>query len=184
MEIDAPGSSEPEKSVLPVVSESEVKSAWLSAFDSALQVFPSLQNRGKSELLFSVADGQNITRSEASGESGVLGDDVFDSSDCVVREFLNCDVSFTMSRMSGSVLLCIHKFWGMDTQANKAGLEKIAPFEIAIKRPYFHVKPLDQAQLTNWWAYLDYKMKSGSSHAAVVRLFERCLVPCAAYSGE
>lgn len=72
----------------------------------------------------------------------------------------------------------------MGTQANKAALERIAPFEVAIKRPYFHVKPLDQAQLTNWWAYLDNKIKSGSSHAAIVRLFERCLVPCAAYSGE
>lgn len=67
-------------------------------------------------------------------------------------------------------------------QANKANVEKIAPYEAAIKRPYFHVKALDQAQLSNWWAYLDYKTKSGT-HAATVRLFERCLVPCAAYSG-
>jgi hypothetical protein len=67
-------------------------------------------------------------------------------------------------------------------QANKANIEKVAHFEAAIKRPYFHVKPLDQAQLSNWWAYLDYKTKSGT-HAATVRLFERCLVPCAAYSG-
>jgi hypothetical protein len=70
----------------------------------------------------------------------------------------------------------------LPAQANKAAIEKIAPFESAIKRPYFHVKPLDQGQLTNWWAYLDYKTKTGS-HAGIVRLFERCLVPCAAYHG-
>jgi hypothetical protein len=70
----------------------------------------------------------------------------------------------------------------MGLQANKANVEKIAPFESAIKRPYFHVKPLDQVQLSVWWQYLDYKMKSGT-HAAITRLFERCLVPCAAYSG-
>lgn len=47
MDIDAPDSSEPAKSVVPVVSESEVKSAWLSAFDSALQVPPHPPDLGK-----------------------------------------------------------------------------------------------------------------------------------------
>ncbi|XP_069036302.1 pre-mRNA-processing factor 39 isoform X2 [Lepisosteus oculatus] len=53
-------------------------------------------------------------------------------------------------------------------------------FEEGIKRPYFHVKPLDRAQLRNWQSYLDWEM-SNSSHQRVVFLFERCLIACALY---
>ncbi|CAN0446645.1 unnamed protein product, partial [Discosporangium mesarthrocarpum] len=31
------------------------------------------------------------------------------------------------------------------------------PFEVRIARPYFHVKPLDQAQLEAWMEYLDFE---------------------------
>lgn len=33
---------------------------------------------------------------------------------------------------------------------------KIIDFETAIRRPYFHVRPLDEAQLENWHNYLDF----------------------------
>lgn len=33
---------------------------------------------------------------------------------------------------------------------------KIIAFELAIRRPYFHVKPLDEAELDNWHNYLDF----------------------------
>ncbi|ONL94513.1 Tetratricopeptide repeat (TPR)-like superfamily protein [Zea mays] len=33
---------------------------------------------------------------------------------------------------------------------------KIIGFELAIRRPYFHVKPLDNPELENWHNYLDY----------------------------
>jgi pre-mRNA-processing factor 39 len=36
-------------------------------------------------------------------------------------------------------------------------LQKRLAFEQRIKRPYFHVKPLDETQLTNWHAYLDFE---------------------------
>ena len=32
-----------------------------------------------------------------------------------------------------------------------------------IKRPYFHVKPLDDTQLANWHKYLDYTEKEGDT---------------------
>lgn len=33
---------------------------------------------------------------------------------------------------------------------------KIINFEQAIRRPYFHVKPLDKPELENWHSYLDF----------------------------
>ena len=38
---------------------------------------------------------------------------------------------------------------------------KIKDFEFTIRRPYFHVKPLDDAQLGNWHRYLDFIEKEG-----------------------
>ncbi|XP_071519274.1 pre-mRNA-processing factor 39 isoform X2 [Panulirus ornatus] len=53
-------------------------------------------------------------------------------------------------------------------------------YEDAIKRPYFHVKPLEKSQLTAWRNYLDYEIKQ--MNAARIRvLFERCLIACAFY---
>ncbi|KAL5996845.1 hypothetical protein ACLOJK_007767 [Asimina triloba] len=57
---------------------------------------------------------------------------------------------------------------------------KIIDFETAIRRPYFHVKPLDDAQLTNWHNYLDF-VEGGGDFSKVVKLYERCLVACANY---
>lgn len=55
-------------------------------------------------------------------------------------------------------------------------------FEDAIKRPYFHVKPLPSSQLQAWDSYIDYILKKDDA-GAIVRLFERCLVACANYPG-
>ncbi|MCP9264824.1 hypothetical protein DINM_022984 [Dirofilaria immitis] len=49
-----------------------------------------------------------------------------------------------------------------------------------IKRPYFHVKPLEQAQLRNWRAYLDFEIECGDITRIII-LFERCLIACALY---
>ena len=54
-------------------------------------------------------------------------------------------------------------------------------FEDKIKRPYFHVKPLDLKQLKNWDSYLDFEINEGQNHERIVVLFERCLIPCAKY---
>nr|CAD7265385.1 unnamed protein product [Timema shepardi] len=53
-------------------------------------------------------------------------------------------------------------------------------FEEGIKRPYFHVKPLERCQLKNWKEYLDFEIEHGD-HDRVLILFERCLIACALY---
>ncbi|KAM8793749.1 pre-mRNA-processing factor 39-like [Eudromia elegans] len=63
---------------------------------------------------------------------------------------------------------------------NEAEVGKRWNFEEGIKRPYFHVKPLERAQLRNWRDYLDYEMAAGSHERAIV-LFERCVIACALY---
>ncbi|CAG9859481.1 unnamed protein product [Phyllotreta striolata] len=53
-------------------------------------------------------------------------------------------------------------------------------YEEGIKRPYFHVKPLERCQLKNWQDYLDYETEQGDKTRIIV-LFERCLIACALY---
>lgn len=53
-------------------------------------------------------------------------------------------------------------------------------FFIQIKRPYFHVKPLEQDQLANWREYLDFEIEQGDPNRIRI-LFERCLIACALY---
>jgi len=37
-------------------------------------------------------------------------------------------------------------------------------YETGIKRPYFHVQPLEEAQLLNWSQYLDFEEKEIQKH--------------------
>lgn len=53
-------------------------------------------------------------------------------------------------------------------------------FEQAIKRAYFHVTELEEAELDNWRKYLDYEEKQGDFQRTSF-LYERCLVACALY---
>ena len=53
-------------------------------------------------------------------------------------------------------------------------------YEDAIKRPYFHVKPLERSQLNAWRNYLDFEVKEGDATRITI-LFERCLIACAFY---
>ncbi|KAK9696904.1 hypothetical protein RND81_08G004400 [Saponaria officinalis] len=57
---------------------------------------------------------------------------------------------------------------------------KLQKLEQNIRRPYFHVKPLDDSQLHNWHQYLDLIEMEGDFDWAV-KLYERCLVSCAYY---
>lgn len=41
-------------------------------------------------------------------------------------------------------------------------------FEEGIKRPYFHVKPLERAQLKNWKDYLDFEIEKGDRERVLV----------------
>ncbi|CAG0883691.1 unnamed protein product [Darwinula stevensoni] len=49
-----------------------------------------------------------------------------------------------------------------------------------LKRPYFHVKPLEKAQLKVWKHYLKFETEEGSEERIHI-LFERCLIACALY---
>ncbi|XP_021763301.1 pre-mRNA-processing factor 39-like isoform X1 [Chenopodium quinoa] len=57
---------------------------------------------------------------------------------------------------------------------------KIIGFETAIRRPYFHVRPLNDAELENWHNYLDFIEVEGDVNK-IFKLYERCLVACANY---
>ncbi|EEF35824.1 Pre-mRNA-processing protein prp39, putative [Ricinus communis] len=57
---------------------------------------------------------------------------------------------------------------------------KICDFETGIRRPYFHVRPLNVAELENWHNYLDFLEREDDLNK-VVKLFERCLIACANY---
>eukprot|EP00742_Colponemidia_sp_Colp-10_P003316 GILJ01003530.1.p1 GENE.GILJ01003530.1~~GILJ01003530.1.p1 ORF type:complete len:613 (+),score=106.44 GILJ01003530.1:52-1890(+) len=54
-------------------------------------------------------------------------------------------------------------------------------YEAQIKRPYFHMKPLDEAQLNNWRNYLTFEEKIGKLDR-IFMLYERCLVAAANYT--
>lgn len=51
-------------------------------------------------------------------------------------------------------------------------------YESEIKRPYFHVTDLDDAQVANWRKYLDFEEAEGD-YTRIQFLYERCLVTCA-----
>ena len=60
-----------------------------------------------------------------------------------------------------------------------------AKYEEGIKRPYFHVKPLERGQLKNWNDYLEFMTKEMSKEdgdmTEVEILYERALIACALY---
>ncbi|KAJ3682409.1 hypothetical protein LUZ60_014982 [Juncus effusus] len=57
---------------------------------------------------------------------------------------------------------------------------KIIGFESGVRRPYFHVKPLDEPELDNWHGYLDFIEKEADFNK-VLKMYERCLIACANY---
>ncbi|GAB4815080.1 hypothetical protein N2152v2_002126 [Parachlorella kessleri] len=65
-------------------------------------------------------------------------------------------------------------------KVTKEELARRVPYESALRRPYFHVKPMEPSQLAVWARYLDYS-EACADDAATVRLYERCLVACANY---
>ena len=55
-----------------------------------------------------------------------------------------------------------------------------AAYEVRIRRPYFHVKALDEDQLVAWRAYLAFEEAQGDAERTKA-LYERCCVVCANY---
>ncbi|KAF4993852.1 hypothetical protein FGRMN_6183 [Fusarium graminum] len=64
--------------------------------------------------------------------------------------------------------------------ATQTEVSKRWTYESEIKRPYFHVTPLDHKDLVNWRKYLDFEESEGD-FARIVALYERCVVTCAYY---
>ena len=50
---------------------------------------------------------------------------------------------------------------GVLYKSSKERVEKVKEFESQIKRPYFHIKALDDVQLNTWHKYLDFVEKEG-----------------------
>lgn len=74
-------------------------------------------------------------------------------------------------------IISIREVW---FKQNEEEISKRWAFEEGIKRPYFHVKPLERSQLKNWRDYLDFEIQQGS-HEHVIVLFERCMIATALY---
>ncbi|XP_060904239.1 pre-mRNA-processing factor 39 [Labrus mixtus] len=64
------------------------------------------------------------------------------------------DTEELMQKIREQVLLRRDKVY----QDNEGEVRKRWNFEDAIKRPYFHVKPLDRLQLRSWHSYLDWEI--------------------------
>ncbi|XP_023758120.1 pre-mRNA-processing factor 39-2 isoform X2 [Lactuca sativa] len=58
--------------------------------------------------------------------------------------------------------------------------EEIDYFENYMERDFFHVEPLEDEELENWHNYLDFIEKQEDFDWAV-KVYERCLIPCANY---
>lgn len=70
-------------------------------------------------------------------------------------------------------------------QRAKTIKDAVNVFENRITRAYFHVKDVDESDIANWHAYLDYNEKwvsqSPERMDGAVKVYERCLVACANY---
>ncbi|CAN6875434.1 unnamed protein product [Brassica oleracea] len=95
----------------------------------------------------------------------------------VIRDLMGPSSSFAVAKALHAYLSIGEQFY-QDSEQLKA---KISCFETQIRRPYFHVKPLDTNQLDNWHKYLSFAETYGDFDWAI-KLYERCLIPCANYT--
>lgn len=63
--------------------------------------------------------------------------------------------------------------------AEEANLRRRFEKEV-LKISYFHVRPLDHAQLEYWENYLKFEIQKGNKER-IIKLFERCIIPCSNY---
>ncbi|KAF8118571.1 hypothetical protein N665_0004s0052 [Sinapis alba] len=95
----------------------------------------------------------------------------------VIRDLMGPSSSLAMAKALHAYLSIGEQFY-QDSQQLE---EKISCFETQIRRPYFHVDPLDTNQLDNWHKYLSFAETYGDFDWAI-KLYERCLIPCANYT--
>ncbi|XVE51547.1 hypothetical protein DITRI_Ditri02bG0050700 [Diplodiscus trichospermus] len=99
-----------------------------------------------------------------------------DEISCVIKDMLDPSTALDGAKALEKYLSIGNQFYREASQL----AEKIHHFESSIRRPYFHVKPLDIIQLENWHEYLNFVEMHGDFDWAV-KLYERCLIPCANY---
>ncbi|XP_062096460.1 pre-mRNA-processing factor 39-2 isoform X2 [Humulus lupulus] len=100
-----------------------------------------------------------------------------DAISSVIKDLLEPSISLTRSK----ALLQKYLYIGEHLYQEACQVEeKISTFEMNIRRSYFHVKFLDVDQLENWHHYLDFVGMQRDFDWAV-KLYERCLIPCANY---
>lgn len=63
----------------------------------------------------------------------------------------------------------------------RALAEQRHEYETVLKRFYFTVTPLDEAQLNTWRAYLKFEEEADDNTDRVIALYERCIIPCCYY---
>eukprot|EP00257_Ricinus_communis_P016717 XP_015574974.1 pre-mRNA-processing factor 39 isoform X2 [Ricinus communis] len=95
---------------------------------------------------------------------------------CIIKKLLDPSIGSARSKVLQNYKAIGELFFQEASKLN----EKISYFETRIKRPYFHVKPLNASQLENWNCYLNFAELHGDFDWAV-KLYERCLIPCANY---
>lgn len=74
----------------------------------------------------------------------------------------------------------IHEYYYEAYSRTQQDVHERWNYEQAIKRAYFHVTELEEAELENWRKYLDFEEKQGDFERTCF-LYERCLVACALY---
>lgn len=99
-----------------------------------------------------------------------------DETSSVIKDLLDPSVGLVRSKALQKYIFIGEQIYKEASQLDK----NINCFENNIRRPYFHVKPLDDIQLKNWHDYLSFAEKQGDFDW-VVKLYERCLIPCANY---
>uniref|UniRef100_A0A7S2TNK8 Suppressor of forked domain-containing protein n=1 Tax=Lotharella oceanica TaxID=641309 RepID=A0A7S2TNK8_9EUKA len=86
------------------------------------------------------------------------------------------------SEKQRSEIMARHEQVYLQTSQIKAAVD---PFENHISRAYFHVKEVEDADISNWHSYLDYceKWTKQAPHRfqPTTKVYERCLVACASY---
>ncbi|XP_043808438.1 uncharacterized protein LOC110604770 isoform X4 [Manihot esculenta] len=99
-----------------------------------------------------------------------------DDISCIIKDLLDPSIGSARRKALQKYMSIGEHLYQQASQLN----EKINHFETRIKRSYFHVKPVDISQLENWHQYLDFAESHGDFDWAV-KLYERCLIPCANY---
>jgi len=74
------------------------------------------------------------------------------------------------------------KKWEQVCSAAKEERSKTQRFETICKRNFFHANPLEEAQQAAWRSYLAFaETEWREDTARILRIYERCLVPCCVY---